>query len=196
VVWQLLGDGARLAPGTAVHKTHDDGPRREHNGPMLQEIVPDGATPTPALVAAWLALDTLRAESVPLWAANWLVEGYDGESLAELAGLSGRDTREVRDLLPAALADAGIALVSSRQAALKVAYDHIANMHLSGRVRWAWVVNQVAGLVIGNAYASEVFEQPLGDLWRIDDEPGQPWNRTDDELAGIVRQTCIEQVQH
>lgn len=162
---------------------------------MLQEIVPDGETPTPALVAAWLALDTLRAESVPMWAATWLVQGYDGASLAELAGLSGQDTREVRDILPAALADAGFGPLSSRQAALKVAYDHIANMHLSGRVRWTWVVNQVEELVIGNGYAAEVFEQPLGALWGIDDESGEPWSRTDDELAGIVRQACIGQVE-
>lgn len=157
--------------------------------------MPGGGTPTPGLVAAWLALDTLRAESVPVWAANWLVQGYDGTSLAELAGLSGRDTREVRDLLPAALADAGVAPLSSRQAALKVAYNHIATMHLAGRVRWTWVVNQVVVLVIGNEYVTEAFEQPLGDLWGIDDERGEPWSRTDDELAGIVRQACIDQVQ-
>ena len=162
---------------------------------MLQGIAPDGETPTPAFVAAWLALDTLRAESVPMWAATWLVQGYDGESVAELAGLSGRDTREVRDLLPAALADAGVDPLSSRQAALKVAYDHIATMHLSGRAHWTWAVNQVVELVIGNGYASEVFEQPLGALWGIDDELGEPWSRTEDELAGIVRQACIEQVQ-
>ncbi|MEV0795343.1 hypothetical protein [Kribbella sp. NPDC050459] len=162
---------------------------------MLQEFVPDGETPTPGVVAAWLALDTLQAEPVPMWAANWLVQGYDGESLAELAGLSGRDTREVRDLLPAALADAGVDPLSSRQAALKVAYDHIATMHLTGRVRWAWVVDQVVGLVIGNGYASEAFEQPLGELWGIDDDLGDPWSRAEDELAGIVRQACIEQVR-
>ncbi|MGW5190529.1 hypothetical protein ACWEOO_14810 [Kribbella sp. NPDC004138] len=162
---------------------------------MLQEFVPDGETPTPGLVGAWLALDRLHAESVPMWAASWLVQGYDGASLAELAGLSGRDTREVRDLLPAALADVGVDPLSSRRAALKVAYDHIANMHLTGRVRWAWVVNQVVGLVIGNGYASEAFEQPLGELWGIDDDLGDPWSRTEDELAGIVRQACIEQVR-
>jgi hypothetical protein len=162
---------------------------------MLEEIVPDAQTPTPALVAAWLALDILRAESVPMWAANWLVQGYDGTSLAELAGLSGRDPREVRDLLPAALTDAGVDPLSSTQAALKVAYDHIATMHLTGRVRWTWVVNQVVGLVIGNGYAAEALEPPLGQLWGIDDEPGEPWSRTDDELAGVVRQACIEQVQ-
>jgi hypothetical protein len=152
-------------------------------------------TPTPGLVAAWLVMGTLRAESVPMWAANWLVQGYDGMSLAELAGLGGRDAGEVRDLLLAALADAGVGPLSSRQAALKVAYDHIANMHLTGRVRWAWVVNQVVELVIGNGYADEVFEQPLGALWGIDDELGEPWSRTEDELAGIVRRACIEQTQ-
>jgi hypothetical protein len=162
---------------------------------MLQEFVPDGETPTPGLVGAWLALDRLHAESVPMWAASWLVQGYDGASLAELAGLSGRDTREVRDLVPAALADAGIAPLSTRQAALTVAYDHIANLYLTGKARWAWVVNQVAELVIGIGYSSEAFEQPLGELWGIDDDLRSPGSRTEDELAGIVRQACIEQVR-
>lgn len=76
-----------------------------------------------------------------------------------------------------------------------MAYDHIANLHLTGRVRWAWVVNQVAELVIGIGYSSEAFEQPLGELWGIDDDLDDPWSRTDDELAGIVRQACIEQVR-
>jgi hypothetical protein len=171
------------------------GVRVEHNGGMAQGFSSEGDTPTPGLVAAWLALDTLRAELVPRWAADWLVDGYDGESLVDLAGLSGRDSREVRDLLPAALADAGMAPLSSRQTALKVAYDHIATMHLSGRVRWTWVVSQVVEVVAGNEYAVEVFEQPLGALWGIHDELGEPWSRTDDELAGIVRTACVEQVQ-
>ncbi len=178
----------------AVDKAHDDGARPAHNGAMLEESVPDGETPTPALVAAWLALDTLWAESVPRWAADWLVQGYDGQSLAELAGLSGRDTREVRDLLPAALADAGVDTLSARQAAFKVAYDHIATMHLTGRVRWTWAVNQVASLVIDTGYTPEAFEQPLGDLWGIDDDLSEPWSRTEDERARIVRLACIEQV--
>ena len=163
---------------------------------MSQEISPDEETPTPRLVAAWLVMDSLRAEPVPMWAANWLVEGYDGEALAELAGLSGRDTREVRDLLPSALAEAGVARLSSRQAALKVAYDHIATMHLSGRVAWWWAVNQAQSLVIANDNAPEVFEQPLGAFWWIDDEIGEPWGRTEDELAAFVHQTCSEQLRH
>lgn len=162
-------------------------------GGMPQEFMLDGATPTPELVAAWLALDDLRAESVPMWAANWLVQGYDGAALAELAGLSGRDTREVRDLLPAALAEAGVRPPSSKYAAVKVAFDHIANLHLSGRVRWAWVVNQVVDVVYLSGHASEPFEQPLGQLYGIDDEAGEPWSRPDDELAQVVRQACLDQ---
>jgi hypothetical protein len=160
---------------------------------MSQELMSDGATPTPELVAAWLVLDDLRAESVPMWAANWLVQGYDGAALAELAGLSGQDTREVRDLLPAALAEAGVSPMSSKHAAVKLAFDHIANMHLSGRARWTWVVNQVVELIYATGYASESFEQPLGQLYGIDDEAGEPWSRTDDELAQIVRQACLDQ---
>jgi len=85
--------------------------------------------------------------------------------------------------------------LSTRQAALTVAYDHIANLYLTGKARWAWVVNQVAELVIGIGYSSEAFEQPLGELWGIDDDLRSPGSRTEDELAGIVRQACIEQVR-
>ena len=167
------------------------GPR--HNDHMSGEVMPDEATPTPELVAAWLVLDILRAESAPLWAANWLLQGYDGESLVELAGLSGRDTREVRDLLPAALSDAGVAPMSTEQASIKVAYDHIADMHLAGRARWTWVVNQVVEIVIANGFASDVFEQPLSELYGLDDKPGEPWSRTD--LARVVREACVEQTR-
>jgi hypothetical protein len=176
-------------------KSHAPGARHGHNGAMLQETSSDEETPPPAVVAAWLVMNTLRAESVPMWAASWLVEGYDGEALAELAGLSGRDTREVRDLLPAALADAGVDFLPSRDAGLKVAYDYIATMHLSGRGAWFWAINQVQGLVIANDYAPAAFEYPLGDFWSVYDELGEPWARTEDELAQFVHQTCSEQLR-
>jgi len=83
----------------------------------------------------------------------------------------------------------------TRALGLKVAYDHIADLYLTGKARWAWVVNQVAELVIGIGYSSEAFEQPLGELWGIDDDLRSPGSRTEDELAGIVRQACIEQVR-
>ncbi|ONI68999.1 hypothetical protein BWI15_35315 [Kribbella sp. ALI-6-A] len=142
-----------------------------------------------------MVLEQLPTERVPMWAAEWLVQGYDGDALAELAGLSGRDTREVRDLLPAALADAGVDVMSSEQAAFKMAYDHIATLHLEGRVRWEWAVNQVVGLVFAAGHADVAFEQPLGALWEVDDDLDGPWSRTKDELAEVVRQACVEQLR-
>jgi hypothetical protein len=47
---------------------------------------------------AWLILGTLPTERVPLWAAHCIAVGYDGQALAELAGLQGDDPHEVRDL--------------------------------------------------------------------------------------------------
>ncbi|GAA1154504.1 hypothetical protein GCM10009630_60790 [Kribbella jejuensis] len=163
---------------------------------MVEQVLPNDATPPPALVAAWLTLDNLHLEAVPMWAANWIVQGYDGPSLAELAGLNGQDTREVRDLLPDALADTGIAALPSGQAALKIAYDDIATAYLAGRAQWTWAANEVARLVIATNYAEENFDHPLSVLWYIDEEIGQPWARTDDELAADVRRLCIDQLHH
>ena len=68
----------------------------------------EAGIPSPELVAAWLELDTLPTERVPLWAAHWLAAGHDGEALAEIAGLHGDDPHDVRDLLPSALAECGV----------------------------------------------------------------------------------------
>jgi hypothetical protein len=47
---------------------------------------PDSSgVPSPRIVAAWTQLGLLRTEKVPLWAAHWLVAGYDGEHLVALA---------------------------------------------------------------------------------------------------------------
>ena len=75
---------------------------------MISEIDEGVTAAAPRLVAAWLELDTLPTERVPLWAAHWLTAGHDGEALAELAGLHGDDPYEVRDLLPSALAECGV----------------------------------------------------------------------------------------
>jgi len=51
-----------------------------------------GDVPSPATVAAWVALDMLAPEQLPLLASMWLVHGHDGPAVAELAGLSDRPT--------------------------------------------------------------------------------------------------------
>ncbi len=107
--------------------------------------------PSPQLVAAWLILDTLPAERVPLWAAHWLAAGYDGQALAELAGLHGDDPHEVRDLLGPALAECGastpgggLADAGERErAAAMVAFTAIARIQVSGLAGERWVVGKV-----------------------------------------------------
>jgi hypothetical protein len=81
-----------------------------------------GEIPTPELVAAWVALDTVPSERIPHWAAHWLVQGHDGETLRKLAGLSGTDPHEVHDILPEALAHCTAAIPDSEAAAAQVAF--------------------------------------------------------------------------
>lgn len=45
----------------------------------------------------------------PWWVAQWLTDGHDGEALREMAGLNGRDTRALAELLPTVLAEMGVA---------------------------------------------------------------------------------------
>ncbi|WP_460649130.1 hypothetical protein [Kribbella endophytica] len=155
----------------------------------------EGETPTPRLVAAWVVLGVVPTEQMPMWAAEWIVQGYDGEALAELAGLSGRDPGEVRDLLPAALGEVGAELMPEGQAAMKLEYDHVAELHLGGRVSWAWVVTEVARVADASQADDGPFEQPLGGLRDVECEMGEPWRRTDLELAEVVRAACVAQLK-
>jgi hypothetical protein len=74
----------------------------------------------------------LPTERVPLWAAHWLVAGYDGEHLVYLAGLHGDDPHDVRDALPAALRDCGAEIPESDLAAATVVFTHLAQRHIEG----------------------------------------------------------------
>ncbi|MEV8377079.1 hypothetical protein AB0P21_30340 [Kribbella sp. NPDC056861] len=158
---------------------------------MLPEVRTDGEAPPPGLVAAWLVLGVLPAESVPMWSAYWLAQGYDGKSLAELAGLSGRDADEVRALVPAALEEIGIRPLPSKESALSTFYAQIATMHLDGRLDWASAVNAVANLVITHGHTAELVEPPMGVLWDIAGDTETPHA----ELAAGVRRACLDQLQ-
>jgi hypothetical protein len=65
---------------------------------------------------------------------RWLVvvAGRDRHALRELAGLNGRDVREIRNLLPAALAEMSIALPPTVAAAAVVVFDGLARQCLPG----------------------------------------------------------------
>lgn len=154
-----------------------------------------GGVPSPQIVAAWTQLGLLPTEKVPLWAAHWLVAGYGGECLVALAGLHGDDPHEVRDVLPDALLDCGVAIPNSDVAAASVSFTHLARMHVEGLAGPQWVGQKVEEVLIKSGYAQEVIDLPLGYLYGIADEWGAGWGRTDRELAVIVREACEEQLR-
>jgi hypothetical protein len=154
-----------------------------------------GEVPSPTLVAAWLRLDMLPTERIPRWAAYWLVDGYDGAALVELAGLHGDDPREVRDLLPAALADCGVAVPTADVAAALKAFTNLAHLCIDGKAGERWIVDKVSQILARSGYATSVIALPLGQLYGLDDEWGAGWGRTDAQLRAITRQACLDQVR-
>lgn len=155
----------------------------------------DSVIPSPTLVAAWLTLDMLPAERIPRWAAFWLVDGYDGPALVELAGLHGDDPGEVRDLLPAALAECRVAVPAADAAAAMEAFTYLAQLCVDGKAGERWIVDKVAEILSRSGYANEVIALPLGQLADLDDEWGAGWGRTDAELRAVTRQACHDQLR-
>jgi hypothetical protein len=103
--------------------------------------------PTPKLIALRAALDAVPAEDVPGWAAHWLVSGYDGEDLRALAGLSGQDPGEVRDLLAGALAECGASIPPADIAAAALSCTRVARMFADDRAESRWVAQKAAEIV-------------------------------------------------
>jgi hypothetical protein len=155
---------------------------------------PDAPTPTPTLVAAWLALNTLPTELVPMWTAHWLVDGLDGPALRSLAGQSGSDPYAVRDLLPEALVEAGARIPAVNVATATVAYDHFARMCLDGLASEHWVSQKVEELFVNSGYDNDLLSPPLGAVYGLDDEWEGGWGRTPEALAIAIRAACAAQL--
>ncbi|KOX24801.1 hypothetical protein ADK67_17770 [Saccharothrix sp. NRRL B-16348] len=119
--------------------------------------------PTPKVVALRAALDAVTAEDVPGWAAHWLVEGYDGDDLRTLAGLSGKHSGEVRDVLAGALADCGASIPPAAVASAALSCTHVAQMFVDGRAESRWVAQKVAEIV-ERLPADVLAELPMGHL--------------------------------
>ena len=155
--------------------------------------------PSPELVAARLRLGTLDIERVPMWAAYWLVDGYDGAALAELAGLRSSDAREARDLLPTALAECGCTVPPSRLAAAMTMFADLARLQQSGRAGERWVAAKVEEVLSVNNYDDEIARLPLGRIYHLSAEwpehPGRSWGRSSEELAGLVAAACAAQLE-
>ncbi|GGN87148.1 hypothetical protein [Nocardia rhizosphaerihabitans] len=145
-----------------------------HDWPALDT----GEIPAPELVAAWVALDAIPSERIPLWAAHWLVDGHDGEALRNLAGLGGTETHEVRDILPAALADCTVAIPDSAAAAAQVAFTNLARLHAGNRASEIWVLAKVCDIVTRSDYDGSIIALPLGQIFGLEDEWAAGWGRT------------------
>jgi hypothetical protein len=153
-----------------------------------------GDIPTPDLVAAWVTLDTIPPERIPLWAAHWLVQGYDGEALATLAGFSGVDPYEVHDVLPVALADCGVSIPGSDAAAAQVAFTKLACMHADRRATERWILDKVCAIVSRSGYANSVIALPLGGIFGLEDEWDAGWGRPEAELVHEIQDACRAQL--
>ncbi|MBE3011032.1 hypothetical protein IL992_17810 [Microbispora sp. NEAU-D428] len=128
-----------------------------------------------------------------MWAAHWLVQDLDGETLRTLAGLDGRDPNEVRDVLAEALADTGTPM-PSRSDAVKTVYTDMARCCLAGQVSERWLVSMIEQLVIEEDDPGEMLAAPLGALYGLDDEWGAGWGRTEPQLIAAVQAACAQQV--
>lgn len=167
---------------------------RDH-GPVTDWLFRDGdEVPSPEAVAVWLHVGQVRPEQVPLWAAHWLVRGYDGEHLVQLAGLHGDDPREVRDVLPGALRECGVVLPESDVAAAGSVFTQLARRHLDGTIAAARVIRVAGAVLAWCGYLDAVMDLPLGRLLWIEDEWDGSWGRTRDELAAVVRGACERQL--
>lgn len=151
--------------------------------------------PSPHAVAVWLVLETLAVERTPWWAAQWLADGHDGHALRELAGLNGKDSHAVRDLLPTALAETGVEILPTRLAAATASFRDLAEMLLLRRADPQWVVKRVEQVIVQAQYDDDVLNLPLGHLYGLDDEWEGGWGRTSADLKAEVEARCSEQLR-
>lgn len=151
-------------------------------------------TPSPGLAAAQWVLGSLASERVPWWAAQWLVDGYDGEALRQLAGLGDGDARAVWDLLPRALAEMSVQIPHSMAAAAMVSFDHFARLCLSGTASERWVAQKVEETVALSDHDPAVMDLPLGQLYGLEDAWAGGWGSPEEDVRRQVRAACARQV--
>ncbi|MGW2090324.1 hypothetical protein [Streptomyces sp. NPDC001880] len=149
--------------------------------------------PSPRDVAAWFTLGSVSTRT-PWWAAQWLADGHDGEALREMAGLNGRDTRALHDLLPAVLAEMSVNPLPGTLEAVTTVFRNLAADCLSGQLDERSVARQVEEIVITHDYASEITDLPLGQLYGLNDEWQGGWGATVDQLRKTVRAWCADQL--
>ena len=127
-------------------------------------------------------------------AAWWLVDGYEGDGLVKLAGLTGDNTPEVREALQEVLDEMGIDLPSGPDA-VKAVFDDLAHRCLDGRMRERSVAAEVWRIYVDSDYSETTLEEPLGRTVGFDDEWDGGWGRLENELVIEVGSACREQLR-
>jgi hypothetical protein len=146
--------------------------------------------PSPQIVAAWTRLSLVRTETVPLWAAHWLVAGHDGEHLVHLAGLHGDDPWDVSDALPDALRECGAEMPSDEAAATAVLID-LARTYLDGQAGPLSVDETVEAVLSTSGYPASELAMP--DLFY-----DQDWDRHRSvrRLTAFIREACEKHLRN
>ncbi len=150
--------------------------------------------PEPSVVAAWFVLDRVPLERVPWWAAEWLVQGYDGDRLRELAGEHGDDVYKIKDLLPEVLVETQAQLPNSAVQAGGFALDYVAALCVAGRLDERETAGMVTEIVAAADFAVEMYDYPLGGVFGLDDEWDSGWGRSDGVIRAEVREACAAQL--
>jgi hypothetical protein len=110
-----------------------------------------------------------------------------GEGVVALACLDASDSRAIHDAIPDALRDAGVDPLTEIAAAARLAFAHIAQMQLDGKGNWRWVLSSVHGTFEQNDWAIELYDEPLGSLFGLDDEVSGGWGRSEADIAVVVQ---------
>lgn len=152
------------------------------------------SVPSPALVGAWSRLDMLRSESVPMWAAHWIVDGMTDSAVVDLAAADASDGERIRRALPDALTACGVNTDMPVGDAVTLVFDDIAGLVVSGRASWRWAIKQVGIAFVWNDWPDEFRKEPLAALYSLDDELVGVWGRNPDAVRFEVEQACTRQL--
>lgn len=147
----------------------------------------DPSITTPEHLAALAALGWDSSEELPLWAAQLVAADRGADAVLALACLSPSQSEEARELLPAALAELGVAIPSVGDAARRLLANWAEDL-LAGKLSTDNVRELVWRLFSTTDYDSAVVEQPLANTVLANDYLDEP------DLSEFVRRGAQAQL--
>lgn len=160
----------------------------------MQHLLLDDEHLAPDDLAALFFLRLVRPDRIPWWAAQWLAQGHDGESLRELAGEHGNDLITIERLLPDALLEMGVPMPERQIDAADAVFTYLARRCLEGRLSERGVARLVDQVVAAGGFDAGLYDLPLGGIFGLDDEWTGGWGRGEKALRADVRRACVAQV--